>query len=238
MKDQALLPYYLEGRQAAQEEFEGEDFDAAAIAEEIPSIDRVHAHCMKVMEDHLRSGELEGDRRAWLDEHEDEISEDAVDPGDAYRAYCRGYIDESIPLLEAEVVTALEEMVEEGDDSDGDDESEGPSVTTLASWDVVGAWDAEQAFTPTDDMTDEVIDRAVASYREHPDQLHEIAAKAIDTFWGVIKEDSEEQFLANYSSEFAESRHDPKKAFKRWGDGWRGQAAKYLRDVIKDRARD
>jgi hypothetical protein len=237
---QAVLPFYLEGRENASDEYDVEemDIDFAALAGSVTSLDSIRARALDAAFANT-SDIVEDSKTDWIKEHRGEIRAAGVTDQDAYAAWCKGYQDEVAQMLEAELVTALgdEDTAVEtpsGKRAARSNPADTGSEATYAAWYQTGIRDCENTIA-MDDFDPEIAD-AVKAFRKHRQDVSKLAAQAVKDYWVESEPESKKSWLEQNEAEVREDGLKPDRAYEFWADGWRLRAQSYVAEEIVKRA--
>jgi hypothetical protein len=233
-----LHRWYLQGRDDADEDLDLEQFDAETLARRVLSGTPIRDLTVTAMTDLLAIDPHDGSEAEWAEEHQDDLEEDEVNPKDAYKEWRRGWIDEGAHQLEADIVEAMQELLDEldegEDDEEEDDESDGGRAT-LRDYERTGVQDCDNVWDG-----EEIDRRALARKVKGKSSAERDAAieAAIDDMWKEYGDDIREDWVKQNAADVKDNRLDVDKAFKAWQSGYRVCQRRWLERWIKDDERD
>lgn len=250
----AIARYYLRGREDAVADYDVSDVDLGGLAREIARGADMHAACEAPPKVDLAGDERDGTKARWLADEDAGCQGAGIAPEDAWRAWCRGYVDVAADLLEKEVVNHLWELVETEDDATtspatpiakahanpatprGAGAAPVDGGGSYAAWYADGGSDAVNGWDK--DALDAELDQAFEDYKTRPSfGASRRAQEAIDAYWQEIGDEMEATWMANHRKHARADGLDPRKAYKAWEDGYRAACVRMATEVLLERAR-
>jgi hypothetical protein len=213
-----LHRWYLQGRDDADEDLDLEQFDAETLARRVLSGTPIRDLTVTAMTDLLAIDPHDGSEREWVEEHAEDLEEDEVDPAAAYKEWRRGWIDEGAHQLEAEIVEAMQELLDELDQSDGEG-------ATYEDWRRTGAQDCGNAWSVDDDV--EAGDRKLL--RRPGVNVDAEIKTLLDGYWEIEREDAFKEWSRQNAKDVKADDLEPERAFEEWVFGFRSCQEKMLR---------
>lgn len=123
--NRAYMVFYFEGR---DDELDQDDLDLDDLAEKcLAGPDDPHTVVKAAVERLAAPLEHDREKREWVEDYREQIDEAGGDADEAYRHFVKGRIDETVSVVEDEVLEIMDPRVDEDseDDEDEDDEDEG-----------------------------------------------------------------------------------------------------------------
>lgn len=235
----ALYRWYLQGRDDADEDLDLEQFDAETLARRVLKGTPIRDLTVTAMQDLLAIDPHDGSESEWIEEHAEDLEEDAVNPREAYKEWRRGWIDEGAHQLETEIVEAMNELLDEEEDEDDEHEEEVPRPNGAAAdyhdWYRTGIQDCGNVWN-TEDWEEHAFQRFRArAVKLEGKELAEAIATFVKEQWEADREDSQANWNEQNAEEVEAEGLDPRKAYDHWATGYQECQRRYLKTWIERR---
>jgi hypothetical protein len=232
-----LYRWYLQGRDDADEDLDLDQFDAETLGRRVLAGTPIRDLTMTALSDLLAIDPHDGSESEWIDDHEDDLQEDAVDPKAAYKEWRRGWLDEGAHQLEQEIVEAMHELLDELDEEE-DEDDDSPTLKNhareLALYERTGQQDCGNAFGSDDIDIRAIRDLAKQVKGKSPTERTAAIVAVIDAIWT----EEEREILAEWRKQNAADVKDAglglKDAFEAWKTGFRSCQIRALDGWVSD----